>query len=801
MTEYKRRQAEQAQNDNPRQLINQAREAARNGDYDRALRLLARANRANAASRNPNPAITAEINRLRELYQRMQANSALAGDPNTLIRDARRQAQAGDYERALETLSLARRANNMRNNPSSAIEERITRLERQYRQAMEEQARRDNPEELVNRARQSAANEDYETAISLLRRARRANNARPQPDAALARQIDNLEAEYTRRMNAQARRDNPRELIAQANRMAEQGNYDEAQRLLRRAQRANNARRNPDQRLNNEINRLAQSYRDRQYGRQDAVARTQDPGNDSRTETRTPGTDRVETGRTGRPGVSREELNRILEAERQRMQQNQQRTQEQTDANRKNRIRQYIDEGNAALRSGDNNRAIAAFNRALELDENNAQANSGAARAHLRNRNFPDALRHATRAITLNPNDADAHTTRGEVFFQNRQDDAAQTAFENAVRINPNNALAYYRLGVIYLIKRMNAKAKNAFIMSSRSSDFKDLSAGDRSKCYYNLGKANERLQSYNEAIAAYRNSLKLETDNYKALISIGQIQYVQGNYTGAIENFNRANAIKNTYHAHFWLGKTYDTLKNYPRAIEEYKKSLESLPDNYEGLFNLGRAYALSGNHTLAQEQYAKAGEKHGYNAKLYVQIGNSYLAVKNYPKATEAYKQALSKNSREIDAYIGLGRTLEEQGDIPGAIVNLKEGTGLTQDSSLYAKLGELYFKMRDYDQAISAFTSALERSANNVRYRRLIADVYFAKKDYKNAASAYEKVIALSPTEWVAYHRLGDAYIEMRMMEAAKLIYKKLIDKNPSYERVEIIRAKLNQLQGGS
>jgi tetratricopeptide (TPR) repeat protein len=248
-------------------------------------------------------------------------------------------------------------------------------------------------------------------------------------------------------------------------------------------------------------------------------------------------------------------------------------------------------------------------------------------------------------------------------------------------------------------------------------------------------------------------------------------------------------------------MGKCYDAMNNYSNAVEQYQKALKISPNNYEAKYNLARAYAQSGNHNTAVKYYKEAGEKHGYNSKLLVQLGNAYLEMKNYKQATQTYKQAISKNSREVEAYKGLAKSMIAQNDITSAIVYLKEGANLTNDASIYAKLGELYFKIRDYDQAITAFRKALDRSEKNTLYRRLMADVYFAKKDFKKAAEEYEKVIALNPKVWIAYHRLGDSYIEMKMYEAAKVIYKKLIDRNPNYRKIGIIRQKLNELQGGS
>jgi tetratricopeptide (TPR) repeat protein len=212
-----------------------------------------------------------------------------------------------------------------------------------------------------------------------------------------------------------------------------------------------------------------------------------------------------------------------------------------------------------------------------------------------------------------------------------------------------------------------------------------------------------------------------------------------------------------------------------------------------------MGRLYAKLNRHAAALEFYNKAGNKNSFTSKLYVQMGNSFLALKNYAEASKAYLLAIKKDSREVEAYKGMARALEEQTRYSEAVIYLKEGSKLTGHHALFAKLGELYFKLKDYDTAIGNFKNALEKSPSNFRYRRLIADVYFAKRDFKTAAGEYEKVIALNSREWVAYHRLGDSYIELRKFESARTIYKMLLSKNPRYNKAAVIRKKLSSLQG--
>ena len=91
----------------------------------------------------------------------------------------------------------------------------------------------------------------------------------------------------------------------------------------------------------------------------------------------------------------------------------------------------------------------------------------------------------------------------------------------------------------------------------------------DNGDAWNGLGVVYRRLGRYQEAIAAYREALRLEPD------------------------------------AHVWdnLGNAYADLDRYQEAIEAYREALRLKPDFAEAWNNLGVAYALSGNRSAALE------------------------------------------------------------------------------------------------------------------------------------------------------------------------------------------------------
>jgi predicted negative regulator of RcsB-dependent stress response len=115
-------------------------------------------------------------------------------------------------------------------------------------------------------------------------------------------------------------------------------------------------------------------------------------------------------------------------------------------ANSGNGAAEYISNGMKYLESGDNNRrpadydlAVAEFDKAIRLSQNNAEAYYGRGRAYLRKGDNSRAVADYTQAIRLNPNDVISYSNRGRAYARMGDYDNAVSDFESAQRIDPNN--------------------------------------------------------------------------------------------------------------------------------------------------------------------------------------------------------------------------------------------------------------------------------------------------------------------------------------------------------------------------
>ena len=95
-------------------------------------------------------------------------------------------------------------------------------------------------------------------------------------------------------------------------------------------------------------------------------------------------------------------------------------------------------------------RAIADFNRALELDPGSAAAFGGRGAVHLDKREYDLAIVDLSKAIALSPMYAGAYRVRGIAYYRKREYDQAISDFSKAIQLDPNDAGASRYRGLAY---------------------------------------------------------------------------------------------------------------------------------------------------------------------------------------------------------------------------------------------------------------------------------------------------------------------------------------------------------------
>ena len=196
-------------------------------------------------------------------------------------------------------------------------------------------------------------------------------------------------------------------------------------------------------------------------------------------------------------------------------------------------------------------------------------------------------------------------------------------------------------------------------------------------------------------------------------------------NYRNAAIELEQATLIDTTYGQAFYaLGKAFQVLNEYPKAIQAYKTASR-----------LG----------IAQERIPTE------LTQLYYLAAIKLYSQRKYKEAVLNFDQSLQLEPDNAKAY--------------------------------YIK-GLCYRSLRNLEAATKAFRRAVEANPQYAKPHKSLGDVSRRQRNYTPAAQAYEQAIALDSTYMEAYGGLALVHIETQDFEATVALLQKALSINPDY-----------------
>jgi tetratricopeptide (TPR) repeat protein len=264
----------------------------------------------------------------------------------------------------------------------------------------------------------------------------------------------------------------------------------------------------------------------------------------------------------------------------------------------------WLNYGNQLWRFNQLDKAISAFERAIQINPNSHYAYYGKGLTlflQYKNQQAVDAFKQATK---LAPNFSPAWRYLSETLWDLNQYPQALNAYDQAIKISPEYFVLYVGRGrVLYKLKRYQEA------ISSYNQALK-LNPND-SLTYKNRGNAHSGLKDYQRAIADYNQALKLDPNHASAYNNRGFAYSRLKDYQAAIADYNQALKL-NPNHASAYnnRGFAYVNLKDYQKAIADLNQALK-LDPNYVKAYQLRAvAYELSGDTPSAIADLQKAAQ-----------------------------------------------------------------------------------------------------------------------------------------------------------------------------------------------
>ena len=197
--------------------------------------------------------------------------------------------------------------------------------------------------------------------------------------------------------------------------------------------------------------------------------------------------------------------------------------------------------GIALKEQGKLEEAIEAYNKALAIKPDYAEAYYNMGNALKDQGKLEEAIEAYNKALSIKPDYAEAYNNMGNALQDQGKLEEAIEAYNKALAIKPDYAEAYYNMGIAL---QEQGKLEEAIEAYNKALAIKP----DYAEAYYNMGNALKEQGKLEEAIEAYNKALAIKPDYAEAYNNMGNALQEQGKLEEAIEAYNKALAIKPDY-------------------------------------------------------------------------------------------------------------------------------------------------------------------------------------------------------------------------------------------------------------
>ncbi|HME87928.1 MAG TPA: tetratricopeptide repeat protein [Chthoniobacterales bacterium] len=226
------------------------------------------------------------------------------------------------------------------------------------------------------------------------------------------------------------------------------------------------------------------------------------------------------------------------------------------------------------------------------------------------------------------------------------------------------------------------------------------------------LGLALENRGEASQAMAHYREALRLKPDSPEVLVNVGAGQMHEGKFEAAVKSYRTAldhdpkyvPALNN-------LGNAFLSKGRLEEAQQCFEQSLQLSPNDPQMLNNLGVTFAKKKEFGKAIEQYKAALQVAPRQGAAFFNLGNALSAQNRFEEAIPNYEASLRLSPSFADARIAYGCALAESGRTEEAISNFVEALPRAPNNpDLHFYLGSALIQAGRRDEAIEQLREAV-------------------------------------------------------------------------------------------
>ena len=133
---------------------------------------------------------------------------------------------------------------------------------------------------------------------------------------------------------------------------------------------------------------------------------------------------------------------------------------------------------------------------------------------------------------------------------------------------------------------------------------------------------------------------------------------------------------------------------------------------------------------------------------------MGNHDLAVKDF-------LQAIEIDPTYASAYYHMATSKFKDGKVREAIEDFKRSQELDDNPGIYDGLGCCYHALKQYDEAINEFNTAIEKKPRNVEFLKNRAQCFYDMGQYQSSIDDLETALEINDKDPQVLYKQGLSY----------------------------------------
>lgn len=270
--------------------------------------------------------------------------------------------------------------------------------------------------------------------------------------------------------------------------------------------------------------------------------------------------------------------------------------------------------------------------------------------------------------IKAHPDNADAYHNRAKYYLDQQKYDKGFVDMKMVMMLDSTKPAYFITLSDLYFLTNQTGNSK-ASLEKCLTLDDKNTDAMLKLAEIYFYVKKNDKCFEY------INMALKIDKYNTKGYFLKGMNYKDLKDTAKAISSMQTAVEIDQTFYAAYMQLGMLNAGQRNPVAVEYYKNALRVQPNSTDTWYNIGKFYQDMENWEKAMEAYNVLLKIDAKNKNAEYNLASIYLvAKKDYPNALEHYSKALSIDPAYVDAYFGRGVCHQTMGNIKNAEADFK-------------------------------------------------------------------------------------------------------------------------------